>query len=160
MTMQVRGECLLLHQKQRDNRDRVESKVKRWVIDVSNQADFIFFSYGKQSLEVSCFYRRPFFFLAHPPLLLSRRSYAPNCIGRIISHQHILELYEVEHAVTNHQIFSPAGIKISNVAPLPESLVAVMMPLWFCTIFLTIASPIPVPGNCSLSCSRWNTSKI
>jgi hypothetical protein len=30
---------------------------------VSQRSDHYFFSYGKQSLEVSCFYSGPFFFL-------------------------------------------------------------------------------------------------
>jgi hypothetical protein len=35
--------------------------------EASSQKDFTFFSYGKQSLEVGCFYRGPFFFLGTFP---------------------------------------------------------------------------------------------
>jgi len=33
----------------------------------SHNSDLRFFSYGKQSLEVDCFYRGPFFFSPQPP---------------------------------------------------------------------------------------------
>lgn len=39
-----------------------------------------------------------------------------------------------------------AGIYISKLAPLPNFPLAVIIPLWFSTIFFTMASPIPVPG--------------
>jgi hypothetical protein len=119
MTMLVYGEGVILHQRQRDNQDRGESKAKGQVIEVSNQVDFIFFFIWQAIVRGQLFLQKTFFFLAipqsaiwlraittkatrysftidhspftiQPPLLLSSRFYTPDRISRIIRHQHIV----------------------------------------------------------------------
>ena len=48
-------------------------------------------------------------------------------------------------------------LKAAPSAGLPS---AVITPLWFCTIFLQIASPIPVPSYSLLPWRRWKSSNI
>jgi hypothetical protein len=60
--------ALLLHQKRRrrvskEEKKRGTGKAYGRQQEVVTRSDHYFFSYGKQSLEVSCFYSGPFFFL-------------------------------------------------------------------------------------------------
>ena len=78
------SESLFLHQKQRDNQDRGKRKVKRRVIEVSNQVDFIFFFIWQAIVRGQLFLQKTFFLfipsLTAPPVepqqvLLSYNSY-------------------------------------------------------------------------------------
>jgi hypothetical protein len=59
----VGGEDVILHQKQRNNQDRGGSK--GLVIEVSNQADFIFFFIWQAIVRGRLFLQRTFFLLYH-----------------------------------------------------------------------------------------------
>src|SRR5712692_993393 len=58
-----------------------------------------------------------------------------------------------------HADVAPVLIENLNVEPWPGVDSTQMTPPCFSTIFLQIASPIPVPG-CSAPCKRLNTPKI
>jgi hypothetical protein len=68
MTMLGGGECLILHQKQRDNQDRGERKAKRSVIEVSKQIDFIFFFIWQAIVRGQLFLQKTFFLFSPSPV--------------------------------------------------------------------------------------------
>src|SRR5690606_16509007 len=55
----------------------------------------------------------------------------------------------------NVSISSGASVK-KNAAPLPGAASAQIRPPWRWTMRCTVASPMPVPGNSSVLCRRWN----
>src|SRR6202034_1112948 len=82
----------------------------------------------------------------------------PHIAGAIFNQQ---DLYR--HAVTSddvHIFLSVPCMVNRNVDPWPSCDSTEIAPPCLSTIFLQIASPIPVPANSSRLCSRWNITKI
>ncbi len=55
---------------------------------------------------------------------------------------------------------SPSARAKRKVEPCPGCDSTEMLPPWRSTIFLQMASPMPVPANSSRLCRRWNMPKI
>jgi hypothetical protein len=76
--MKMRFADVHLHHQQRQHGKRDRKKVRSCrKRKLHNKENFTFFSYGKQSLEVSCFYSRPFLFIPGPSryYLLTRKQF-------------------------------------------------------------------------------------
>jgi hypothetical protein len=52
------------------------------------------------------------------------------------------------------------GNVMTNFAPMPRVLLAVILPLWRSTIFRQIARPMPVPSYSLRPCKRWKIWKM
>src|SRR5690349_9952180 len=80
-----------------------------------------------------------------------------HCVVRIVFHKHDRDAL-CKHFV--HAFSHAARTSMLNVLPLPGADCTRILPPIFDTPRSTIASPIPVPGYCSIECSRSNARKI
>src|SRR6185369_2719437 len=78
--------------------------------------------------------------------------------GTVFDQQHFDR--RANHSVGTRHIALLSGSANRNVEPCPSWDSTLISPPCRSTIFLQIASPMPVPANSSRLCSRWNMPKI